>query len=107
MAAERGEGVRYVALMTAGVNCSSQIRSEGRKGSLNVGSHKSTRSGERYGCVGAVDSTADMVSRVDVYMIYVIKGVSFSCGFLACTKGLRGNGHRAVEFLKRRSQPWT
>lgn len=77
MAAERGEGVRYVALTTAGVNCSSQVRSEERKGSLKNGSHKSR--GERYGCAGGVDSTVDMVSRVDVYMIYVIKGVSFSC----------------------------
>lgn len=76
MAAERGEGVRYVALMT-GVNCSSLIRPEARKGSLKVGSHKSTSCGERYGSAGGVDSTVGMVSRVDVYMIYVIKGFFF------------------------------
>lgn len=105
MAAERGEGVRYVALTTAGVNCSSLTRPEERKRSLKVG-HGSDSCGERYGSAGGVDSTVGMVSRVDVYVIYVIKGVFFLRGFLVCTQGLR-NGHGAVEFLKRRSQPWT
>lgn len=77
MAAERGEGVRYVALMT-GVNCSSLIRPEARKGSLKVGSHKSTSCGERYGSAGGVDSTVGMVSRVDVYDL-CDQGFFFSC----------------------------
>lgn len=33
LVAERGEGVRYVSLTTAGINCSSLIRPEEKKGS--------------------------------------------------------------------------